>query len=411
MLMEKILQERYAALVVKTGVNLQVGQLLVVNAPIECADFARAIAAAAYEAGAADVSIQWKDELFSRLRYDKAPDAVFDRYPAHLQAFYQEQAKQGAAFISIAAEDPELLKGVAPEKIIRAQKAANKALEAYRERLMANYNTWCVVSVPTAAWAQKMFPALSPAEAVQALEQAIMTTMRLDEADALAAWERHKQLLHSRMEWLNRYHFRCLRIKTGLGTDLTIGLPERHLWLGGAEVSKGGVPFVANMPTEEIFTLPDRVQVDGTVASSRPLVYNGNLIDEFVLTFKEGRCVACRAKQGEAMLRQLVATDAGSAFLGEVALVPYSSPISQMNLLFYNTLFDENASSHLALGKAYPVCLADSETLDKSALTAAGANDSLVHEDFMIGTADMLVTGETHGGEQVVIMKDGEFVF
>lgn len=410
MLMEKMLQERYAALVVKTGVNLQAGQLLVINAPIECADFARAIAAAAYEAGAADVSIQWKDELFSRLRYDKAPDAVFDRYPAHLQTFYQEQAKQGAAFISIAAEDPELLKDVAPDKIIRAQKAANKALEEYRERLMANYNTWCVVSVPTAAWAQKMFPTLSAQGAVQALEQAIMKTMRLDQGDALGAWERHKQLLHNRMEWLNRHHFRRLQIKTGLGTDLTIGLPKGHLWLGGAEVSKGGVAFVANMPTEEIFTLPDRVQVDGTVAASRPLVYNGNLIDDFSLTFEAGRCVDCHAKQGEALLKQLLATDAGSSFLGEVALVPYSSPISQMNLLFYNTLFDENASSHLALGKAYPVCLADSEALDKSALAAAGANDSLVHEDFMIGTADMMVTGETYAGEKVVIMKDGEFV-
>ena len=410
MLMEKMLQERYAALVVKTGVNLQAGQLLVINAPIECADFARAIAAAAYEAGAADVSIQWKDELFSRLRYDKAPDAVFDRYPAHLQAFYQEQAKQGAAFISIAAEDPELLKDVGPDKIIRAQKAANKALEEYRERLMANYNTWCVVSVPTAAWAQKMFPTLSAQGAVQALEQAIMKTMRLDQADALGAWERHKQLLHNRMEWLNRHHFRRLQIKTGLGTDLTIGLPKGHLWLGGAEVSKDGVAFVANMPTEEIFTLPDRVQVDGTVAASRPLVYNGNLIDGFSLTFQAGRCVDCHAKQGEALLKQLLATDAGSSFLGEVALVPYSSPISQMNLLFYNTLFDENASSHLALGKAYPVCLADSEALDKNELADAGANDSLVHEDFMIGTADMLVTGETCDGQRIVIMQDGEFV-
>lgn len=408
--MDKTLLKNYARLVVKTGVNLQPGQLLVVNAPLECAEFARLIAAEAYDAGAADVSIQWKDELFARLRYDKAPDEVFDRYPAHLQAFYQEQANKGAAFVSIAANDPELLKGVVPEKIIRAQKAANTALADYRDKLMANYNAWCVVSVPTVAWAKKVFPHLAADAAVAALGTAIAKAVRIDQADAVAAWEAHKAHLHARMTWLNERQFRWLRIQTGLGTDVRIGLPAAHLWLGGAEKTKGGVPFVANMPTEEIFTLPKRTAVDGKVVASRPLVYNGNLIEGFSLEFEAGRCVRSQAKEGEAMLRQLLATDPGAAYLGEVALVPYSSPISLMGLLFYNTLFDENASAHLAFGKAYPVCLAGSEGLDKNALLAAGANDSLVHEDFMIGTADMRVTGETKTGELVTIMENGEFV-
>ena len=408
--MEKTLLNNYAQLVVKTGVNLQPGQLLVVNAPIECADFARAIAAVAYDAGAADVSIQWKDEQFTRLRYDRAPDAVFDRYPAWLQAFYQEQAKKGAAFVSIAANDPELLKDVAPDKIIRAQKAANTALADYRDKLMANYNAWCVVSVPTAAWAKKVFPGLSEQAAVAALGKAIAQAVRIDQPDAVAAWEAHKQHLHERLTWLNKRRFRRLHVKTGLGTDVSIGLPDKHLWLGGAEQTKGGVTFVANMPTEEVFTLPDRAAVDGRVVASRPLVYNGNLIDGFALEFKDGQCVASQAKQGEAILKQLIATDAGSLRLGEVALVPHSSPISTMGLLFFNTLFDENASAHLAFGKAYPVCLADSEAMSKDALVAAGVNDSLVHEDFMIGTDDMTVVGETQSGEKVTIMENGEFV-
>ena len=410
-MMDKNTLHKYAELVVKTGVNLQPSQLLVVNAPIECADFAREIAAAAYAAGAADVSIQWKDEVFSRLRYDKAPNDVFDRYPAWMKAFYQEQSQKGAAFVSIAAEDPELLKGVDSDKIIRAQKAANAALADYREKLMANYNAWCVVSVPTTAWARKVFPDLTPEAAVESLGKAIAMSVRVDQENPVAAWEKHKKTLHERMKWLNRQHFCKLRIKTGLGTDLSIGFPEGQLWLGGAEQTKGGISFVANLPTEEIYTLPDRAGVNGIAVASRPLVYNGNLIDGFALTFQDGLCVDCRAKQGEALLKQLLATDAGSSRLGEVALVPYSSPISQQGLLFYNTLFDENAASHLALGKAYPDCLSNSETLSPEDLLAAGVNDSLIHEDFMIGTADMLVVGETKSGEKITVMEKGEFVF
>ena len=409
-MMDKNTLHKYAELVIKTGVNLQPNQLLVVNAPIECADFAREIASAAYDAGAADVSIQWKDETFSRLRYDKAPKAVFDRYPAWMKAFYQEQAQKGAAFVSIAAEDPELLKGVDSDKIIRAQKAANTALADYREKLMANYNAWCVVSVPTATWAKKAFPDLTPEAAVEALGKAIAKSVRVDQENPVVAWEEHKKTLHERMTWLNQQHFCKLRIKTELGTDLLIGFPEGQLWLGGAEQTKTGVAFVANMPTEEIYTLPDRAKVNGIAVASRPLAYNGNLIDGFALTFQDGICVECRARQGESLLRQLLATDAGASRLGEVALVPYSSPISQQGLLFYNTLFDENASSHLALGKAYPVCLANSEALSAKELLAAGVNDSLIHEDFMIGTADMIVVGETKSGEKITIMERGEFV-
>lgn len=409
--MENQILEKYARLVVKSGVNIQKGQTLVVASPIECASFTRLIAQQAYEAGARDVVISWKDEITSKIRFLQAPDEIFDEFPNWQKEFYLSYVREGAAFVSISASDPELLKDVDPGRIMRSQKASNTALEEYRERLMSNRNQWCVVSVPTPAWAKKVFTGLPEAEAVEALWSSIAKAVRVDTEDPVAAWEAHKTHLKKSLEFLNTAKFRSLRYRNSLGTDVTVELPADHLWLGGSEFTPGGLEFIANMPTEEVFTLPAKNGVNGTIVSSKPLNYNGNLIDGFSFTLKEGRIVDCKAKTGEEILKKLVETDEGSHYLGEVALVPHASPISESNILFYNTLFDENASCHFAIGKAYPVCIKDGENKNKEELSSLGVNDSLVHVDFMLGTADLSITGLTADGKEVPVFVNGNFSF
>lgn len=401
--------DNYASLIVSAGVNIQKGQLLVIQTPIECADFARRIAQKAYEAGAKDVVMNWRDELFTKMRYLNAPEEVFGEFADWQKEYYQYYTDRGAAFISIAANDPELLKEVDPKRVAMVQKTNSTHLAEHREKLMSNENSWCVASVPTKAWAMKVFPEKTAEEALEALWTAILASVRADQDDPTQSWEEHKKALRERMAFLNQYNFRRLRYRNALGTDLIVGLPEGHLWLGGAEKTKSGVEFIANIPTEEVFTLPHKNEVDGVVYSSKPLNYQGNLIDRFSLTFKEGKVVDCSAMIGEEVLRNLIATDEGASRLGEVALVPFDSPISNSNILFYNTLFDENASCHLAFGKAYPVCIEGGEAMDKTALNEAGVNDSLVHVDFMIGTSDLTIDGQTADGQWIPVFRDGNF--
>lgn len=400
----------YAKLIVKTGVNLKRDQLLVINAPIECATFARYIASAAYEVGAKDVIISWGDEEFTKLRFLKAPDAVFDEFPSWRKAMYIDYAKQGAAFVSIAAANPELLQDVKPERVARAQKASSLALKEYRERLMGNQNQWCVVSVPTIGWAKKVYPNDSNEVAVEKLWQAILETVRVDgKNDPVVAWQKHQSNLEKYKNFMNEQQFSSLKYKNSLGTDLTIELPKGHIWASGADYTPDGRPFIANMPTEEVFTMPKRNGVNGKVVSAKPLNYNGNLIDKFTLIFQDGKVIDYKAEIGQEILGKLLEVDEGAAYLGEVALVPYNSPISNLNILFYNTLFDENAACHLALGKAYPTCIKDGDKMDKAAMLAAGVNDSLIHEDFMIGTDDLEIIGITGTNETVPVFKNGNF--
>ena len=410
-MMDHTMLEKYARLIVKTGVNIQKGQTLVIASPIECAFFTRMIAQYAYEEGARDVVVAWKDELLSKIRFLQAPEEVFEEFPEWQKDFYLSYVKQGAAFVSIAASDPELLKDVNPGRLVKVQKASNTALKEYRERLMSNKNTWCVVSIPTKSWAKKVFSELSEDEAVAKLWDAILKTVRVDTQDPVAAWEEHKQNLKKSSDFLNSNQFQYLQYKNSLGTDLKIELPKNHIWLGGSEYTPEGLEFVANMPTEEVFTLPKKTGIQGTVVSSKPLNYNGNVIDHFSLTFKDGKIVDFTAEQGYEILKGLIETDEGSYYLGEVALVPYNSPISNSNILYFNTLFDENASCHLAIGKAYPVCIKDGENLAKEELEALGVNDSLVHVDFMIGTKDLEINGTTADGKEIPVFKNGDFAF
>lgn len=401
--------DQYARLIVKTGVNLAENQLLIINAPIECADFARRVAAAAYRAGARDVVVSWNDEQFSKLRFDLAPEEIFDEFPEWRKQMYVGYAKQGAAFVSIAASDPELLKDVNPDRVARAQKASGLALKEYRERLMGNQNPWCVASIPTKAWARKVFPDIAEKVAIEKLWDAILKTVRVDGGDPVKAWEKHQATLEKYKNFMNKHRFRYLKYNNSLGTDLTVELPQAHIWSSGADYTPEGRPFIANIPTEEVFTMPKKDGVNGKVVSSKPFHYNGSLIEDFALTFKDGKVTVYTARQGQEILRKLLETDEGASYLGEVALVPHDSPISNLNVLFYNTLFDENASCHLALGKAYPTCIKDGEKMDKAQLAEAGVNDSLVHEDFMIGTADLEVTGITEDGREVPVFRKGNF--
>ncbi len=412
MSMQKELLQKYAQLVVKVGVNLQKDQILVINSPIECADFARTIAEEAFAAGAHDVVVSWGDELLAHIRYAGGKKELFTEFPEWRRKFYTDYAEQGAAFVSIAARDPEIFKDIDPEKLKLSQQAAGAALLEYRARLMNNRNTWCVASVPTRSWAQKVFPAVSADEAVAKLWQAIFQTVRIEAgADPVAAWREHIAFLQKAAKFMNDNAFVSLHYTNGSGTDLTVELPKGHIWAGGAEDSELGVQFAANMPTEEVYTLPKREGVNGTVAASKPLNFNGNLIEGFKLTFQEGKVVDYSAEKGEEILKGLLETDEGARYLGEVALVPYDSPISQSGILFYNTLFDENASCHLALGKAYPTCIEGGESMDSVTLLQHGVNDSLLHEDFMIGTRDLDIVGTTKDGRQVQVFKDGNFAF
>lgn len=400
----------YAKLAVKVGVNLQKGQILVLQSPIECSRFAREIAQAAYDAGAKDVVIVWNDENFQKLRFEKADISVFDEFPKWKKDMFESYAEGGAAFITIAASDPEIMKYADKEKLARNKKTTGAALINYRERLMSNKNRWCVISYPTFDWAHKVFPDLEYADAYFALEKAIYKAARVT-GDAETEWKNHIAELKKRVDFLNKHNFKALKYKNSLGTDLTVTLAKNHIWAGGAETAADGAEFAANIPTEEVYTMPDREGANGVVYSTKPLSYQGNLIEDFSVVFKDGKAVDFQAKKNENLLKQLLTTDDGASFLGEVALVPFDSPINKSGVLFYNTLFDENASCHLAFGKAYPTCVKGGENMDSVTLIKAGANDSVLHEDFMIGSADLSVIGVKENGEKIVVMENGNFAF
>lgn len=409
--MNKDFLKKYAELIVKVGVNIQNNQILVVNSSIECAEFTRFVSEIAYKEGARDVVVNWSDEKLSKIKYINGREDIFDDFPEWRKELYTTYAMNDAAFLSIHASDPELMKDVDPRRIMRANKAANTALAKYRERIMADKNVWSVVSIPTKAWSQKVFPDISEDEAVEKLWDCIFEIVRVKCDDPVRAWEEHKANLKKRMEFLNKNNFRYLEYKNGMGTDLKIELPEGHIWLGGSSFSAKGTEFMANIPTEEVFTLPLKTGVNGRVFSSKPLNYNGNLIENFSIVFKNGKIVDFTAEKGFETLKNIIETDEGSHYLGEAALVPFDSPISNSGILFYNTLFDENASCHLAIGEAYPVCIKGSEGMSKEQLKFAGVNSSLEHVDFMIGTEDMNIEGITKDGRRIEIFKNGNFTF
>ncbi len=409
--MDDSMLTKYAKLLVHTGVNLQKGQPLVVTADIQSAPLVRKVADAAYDAGASQVVIRWEDDYLTQSKFLRASEEVFKVSPPWVQSFYDYYDQEGACYIFIDTEDPDLLKDANPERIKNSQASKNKALVQHRKMTMGNHVRWSIGAMPSVAWAKKMFPDVPEAEAMDKLGQAIAKASRLDTEDPVAAWAKHIEAIKSREKMLDSYNFKSLTYANSLGTNLTIELPENHQWQGTGEQCRNGFTFSANIPSEEIYTAPKNTGVNGHVVASMPLIYHGVAIDKFSLTFKDGKVVDFKAEQNEETLKHLLEMDEGACMLGEVALVPYDSPISQMGLLFYNTLFDENASCHLALGKAYPTCLRNSDNMDKEALEKAGLNDSIIHVDFMIGTADLSITGTKADGQKVTVFKNGNFAF
>ncbi len=400
--------EKYAELVMKTGLNIQERQNVLITSPIETAEFARLAMQAAYDLGARKVKIKWTDEESTRISLIHSDDDVFEKCPDSIIKEYQEYVDEKTALLSISASDPEALKGVDPERLMKNQRVMGQALRFFQEKAMANELAWCVVSVPTEKWAKKVFNGSE--DAVDQMWEAIYNACRIDTVNPIEAWEKHLEDLSRRSKFMNDANFKSLHFKNSRGTDLEIQLVENHIWAGGAENTVDGTRFVANLPTEEIFTMPKADGVNGIVYSSKPLIYNGNIIDEFHLVFENGKVIDYKANVGEEFLSKMLEVDEGAKRLGEVALVQYDSPISNANILFMNTLFDENASCHLALGRAYPINLRESHTMLKEELQKAGANDSLIHEDFMIGTADLCVSAQKFDGTVIDIFKDGNFV-
>jgi len=402
--------EDYAELAVKIGVNVQPGQTVVVMAPVTAADLVRQITLHAYKAGAHNVYVEYNDDALTKIKYHHAPEEVFSEYPEWRAKAMEEYAKNGAAFIQIYSPDPNLLNGVEPARIATAAKAAAIALRNYRSHLMSHHTSWTLISYATPEWASKVFPNESSESAVQKLWERIIDATRIDHENPVEAWGKHNAKLSEMVTFLNDKRYKQLQYEAP-GTSLTIELPEGHVWLGGAKENTRGVWFNPNMPTEEVYTLPSKFGVNGTVRSTKPLNDNGVIIDGFTLTFKDGKVVDFSAEQGAEALEKLLDTDEGARYLGEVALVPHDSPISNSNVIFYNTLFDENASCHLALGQAYPVTLEGGTDMDEQELAKHGVNKSLIHVDFMIGAAELSIDGITQDGHKEAIFRNGNWAF
>lgn len=409
---EKKLRE-YAKLLVTTGVALQKGQVLNLRSDVDCAPLARLCAQYAYEAGAKDVVNDWRDDAMARLRFLHADDGVFDEVYPWEGVRSDHLADIAAPYLVIIGSDPEALAGVDAERINRASRARYPAVKRYSDAQMASRIQWSIGAYATPAWARKVFPHLPVDEAVAKLWDAIFDAVRVTgDGKAVERWQEHIRRQKRVLEILNSHRFVSLHYQNSLGTNFTVGLPEGHFWAGGAEPCKTipGLEFVANMPTEEVFTLPHRDKAEGRVYAAMPLALNGNLIENFYLDFKDGKIVDVHAEVGEEYLRQAVNLDEGSLHLGEVALVPYHSPIRDTGILFYETLFDENAACHLAFGEAYP-CLEGAEGKTKEELLTLGVNDSMTHVDFMVGTADLSITGLTADGQEVAVFRNGDFAF
>ncbi|MDD6095006.1 MAG: aminopeptidase [Clostridia bacterium] len=404
---EKI--SEYARLAVEVGVNLQKGQTLMVCCPVENAFFARKIADCAYERGAKDVIVDWRDDYISRKHWLYADDSLFDRvYPWDADK-RNTLAKEGAAYIFICGDDPENLKGVNGERIRRWETARGRDLKEFLDLETSNGFPWCVISAPVKSWADKVFP--GEENSLEKLWEAVFAAVRINgDGTAPEKWKEHCKRLESLCEKLNGYNFKSLHYKNSLGTDLTVEMPENHLWLGGGDTARSGVRFVANMPTEEVFCAPLKTGVNGTLCASMPLAYNGNIIEGIRFTFKDGRITEVHADKGEGILKGAVDTDEGSHYLGEIALVPYDSPISNTGILFYETLFDENASCHFAFGQAYSASIKGGDYMSAEELLKAGINaESCTHTDFMVGSADLSIVGTTHDGEEITVFENGNF--
>lgn len=409
--MKNSLLKEYARFAVKSGVNLQKGQELKLFISVEQAELARLIVAEAYAAGAAEVSVEWRDDSIERMAYENVSAARLSEVKEWQKSRLIREVEVLPAVIHVDSSDPEKLKGIDPALLMQVISSRHQVMKPYKDQMDNKYQ-WTVIAAPSKAWAQKVFPALAVEEAVDKLWELIFSAVYLKEGeDVNATWEERNANFLKRSAALNEMKLKELQLSNSLGTDLRIGLLPGSIWAAGGELSLQDIYYNPNLPTEECFTTPDYRTANGIVYASLPLSVRGALVEDFWIRFSEGKAIDCGARSGEDILRELLATDAGASYLGEIALVPASSPIRQSGVLFYNTLFDENAACHLALGEAYTANVEGYKELSRTQLYEMGVNDSAIHEDFMIGTEDMKITAIGYNGQKHLIMENGEWAF
>ncbi|MDG6095668.1 aminopeptidase [Acetobacter sp. AN02] len=400
--------DRLAEVAVRTGLNLKEGQQLIITAPLDAVPLVRRITEHAYRTGASLVTTLYNDDESTLARYRFAPDSAFDTAATWLSHGMAAGFREGAARMAITGGNPSLLSGQNPERISRAGKASSAAGRQAME-IITNFEVnWNIVAAATPAWAAQVFPDLPEDQAVERLWQAIFATSRILNDDPVSEWVEHNARLHRRADKLNGLNFAALHF-SGPDTELTVGLADGHRWVGGSNEARNGIVCNPNIPTEEVFTTPHRLRVDGHVRSTKPLSWQGTMLDDIRVVFRDGQITEARAGKGEDVLQRMIGTDEGAPRLGEVALVPHSSPISQSGVLFHNTLFDENAASHIALGQAYAECMFDAVGIGEQALNERGANSSMIHVDWMIGSAETSVYGVNADNERIPLMIDGEW--
>jgi len=401
--------DRLASVAVHAGLGLAPGQELVMTATLDAVPLVRRITEHAYKAGASLVTTLFTDEESSLLRFRHGSNASFDAAASWLYEGMAQAYRNGAARLAITGNDPSLLSKEDPEKVSRVNRATSKAYRPALEQIVRHEINWTIVACATPAWAAAVFPDLPQEEAQARLWDAIFAASRADQADPVAAWKEHDANLHASAKRLNEKRYSALHFR-GPGTDLRVGLADDHLWLGGGTTARNGRYCIPNMPTEEVFTTPHKDRVEGRVTSTKPLSYQGTMIEEISVRFEAGRIVEAQAARGNQVLQRMIETDPGARQLGEVSLVPHSSPIASSGLLFMNTLFDENAACHIALGQAYSSCLKDGDSLTPEQLTSRGANTSLIHVDWMIGSNRIDVDGISAAGDSEPVMRAGEWV-
>lgn len=405
--MKKTTLKKYAELVVKTGVNVQKGQEVILTIALEHKEFAYYITQECYKAGAKRVQIEWFDDDIDRLQNKKQSlDTMKDLQSWKIEK-YKDMAKRLPCRIFVESSDPDVLKGLDQGKITSARVANFPKYKKYIDQMDNKYQ-WTIVGAPGRAWAKKVFPDLSVNEAYNKLWDAILTVTRVTD-NPIKEWEKHNKYLKEKCSKLNDYDFKSLHFTSKNGTDLVVELQENQQFAAGSETSLQNITYNPNMPSEECFGMPSKYGVNGVVYSTKPLSYNGELIVDFSIRFENGKAVEVHAKEGEELLKKMISMDEGSAYLGEVALVPYNSPISNSNILFYNTLYDENASCHLALGKAYTCNIKGYENMNMQDFKKMGINDSLNHVDFMIGAKDTNIIGVCKDGKKIQVFKDGNW--
>lgn len=400
--------DKLAEVAIKVGLQLQAGQDLVLTAPVTALPLVRRIAVHAYKAGAGLVLPIFSDEELTLARYRNAADESFDRAPGWLYEGMAKAFSGNAARLAVAGDNPMLLSGEDPAKVARANRANSLAYKPALEKITGFDINWNIVAYPSPNWAKQVFPNDSEHEAVRKLAEAIFAASRVNEDDPVAAWKAHNAALKARHSWLNGKNFAALHFQ-GPGTDLVVGLADQHQWKGGASESKNGITCNPNIPTEEVFTTPHAQRVDGHVTSTKPLAHQGTLIENIQVTFKDGRITDAKATRGAEVLNKVIDTDEGARRLGEVALVPHSSPISKSGLLFFNTLFDENAACHIALGQCYADCFVNGKSLSAEEIAARGGNKSLIHIDWMIGSDQIDIDGIGQDGSREPVMRKGEW--